>query len=172
MAKLAFTKLGLSKNQEIKTVEYNGQDIEVKQYLPINDKFNLITEVINNSMDGNNFINPLRIKVFFDLAVIDYYTNISFTDKQKEDPAKLYDLFVGVDLLNTIIKDIPEYSELYDYVQNTIAEIYKYRSSIMGILEAVSNDYSDMSLDATALKNELSDPNNLALLKDIVTKLG
>lgn len=172
MAKLAFTKLGLYKNQEVKTIEYNGQDIEIKQYLPINDKFNLITEVINNSMDSNNFINPLRIKVFFDLAVIDYYTNISFTDKQKEDPAKLYDLFVGVDLLNTIIRDIPEYSELYDYVQNTIAEIYKYRSSIMGILEAVSNDYSDMSLDATALKNELSDPNNLALLKDIVTKLG
>ena len=36
MAKVSFTKLGLSKNQEVKIVEYNEQNIEVKQYLPIN----------------------------------------------------------------------------------------------------------------------------------------
>ena len=42
MAKLAFTKLSLSKNQEVKIVEFNSQDIEVKQYLPVNDKFEVI----------------------------------------------------------------------------------------------------------------------------------
>jgi hypothetical protein len=30
MAKIAFTKLGLAKNQEVKILKWNNQDIEVK----------------------------------------------------------------------------------------------------------------------------------------------
>ena len=38
MAKVSFTKLGLKLNQDVNNVEYNGQNIEIKQYLPVNDK--------------------------------------------------------------------------------------------------------------------------------------
>ena len=41
-----------------------------------------------------------------------------------------------------------------------------------GILEMVSNDYSNMSLDATSIRDALADSNNLTLLKDVMTKLG
>jgi hypothetical protein len=81
MAKLAFTKLGLSKNQEVKIVEFNGQDIEVKQYLPVNDKFEVIGNIINRSADDNNFANPLKVEIFTALEIISTYTNISFTEK-------------------------------------------------------------------------------------------
>lgn len=174
MAKLAFTKLGLSKNQEVKTIEYNGQDIEIKQYLPVNNKLELISNVINKSMDVNNFINPLRVEVFFALEVIDFYTNISFTDKQKEDSAKLFDLVSGSGLIDEIVHAIPEdeYSKLYAYTQASIAAIYNYRSSILGILEAVQNDYSNTDMDITHMTEELQNPENLTLLKDILTKLG
>ena len=47
MAKVAFSKLGLKVNQDIKTIEFNGQNIEVKQYLPIQDKLRLISNIIN-----------------------------------------------------------------------------------------------------------------------------
>jgi hypothetical protein len=60
MAKVSFTKLGLTKNQDIKILNWNEQNIEIKQYLPINDKLNLIANVINNAHDGNkNFSNPV-----------------------------------------------------------------------------------------------------------------
>ena len=42
MAKVSLTKLGLKVNQDIKTIEFNEQIIEVKQYLPINNKLELI----------------------------------------------------------------------------------------------------------------------------------
>ena len=42
MAKVSFTKLGLSKNQDIKTFDYNNETVEVKQYLPIDDKLDLM----------------------------------------------------------------------------------------------------------------------------------
>jgi len=51
MAKLSFTKLGLKVNQDIKTIEYNGQNIEIKQYLPIQDKLKLIGDVIMYSAE-------------------------------------------------------------------------------------------------------------------------
>ena len=43
------------------------------------------------------------------------YTNINFTDKQKEDPTKLYDILVSSGLVSKVINIIPvaEYNEKY-----------------------------------------------------------
>jgi hypothetical protein len=51
MAKIGFTKLGLKQNNEIQIVEFNGQNIEVKQYLPVDEKLELITNVLELSHD-------------------------------------------------------------------------------------------------------------------------
>jgi len=174
MAKVTFTKLGLKVNQEIKTVNWNEQMIEVKQYLPINDKLGLISDIINSSADNNNFANPVKIDVFFALYVIEAYTNITFTDKQKEDPCKIYDSFVSVGLWNAIVNAIPEeeYGMLMAGVHRSVDAIYEYKNSVLGILESVSTDYSNLDLDATNIQQKLADPNNMALLRDVLSKLG
>ena len=51
MAKVSLTKLGLKVNQDIKNIEFNEQIVEVKQYLPVNDKLELISNVINLAHD-------------------------------------------------------------------------------------------------------------------------
>ena len=84
MAKVSLTKLGLKVNQEIKTIEFNEQIIEIKQYLPVNDKLELISNVINLAHDENNFSNPVKVSVFTTLEIMYAYTNINFTEKQKE----------------------------------------------------------------------------------------
>lgn len=174
MAKLAFTKLSLSKNQEVKIVEFNGQDIEVKQYLPVNDKFEVIGNIINRSADDNNFANPLKVEIFTALEIISAYTNISFTEKQKEDPSKLFDLVVSSGLYKEIICAIPhtEIESLQCYINSTIDAVYKYRNSIMGLLENITTDYSNLNLEATEIQKKLADPNNMQLLRDVLTKLG
>lgn len=174
MAKLAFTKLSLSKNQEVKIVEFNGQDIEVKQYLPVNDKFEVIGNIINRSADDNNFANPLKVEIFTTLEIISAYTNISFTEKQKEDPSKLFDLVVSSGLYKEIICAIPhtEIESLQCYINSTIDAVYKYRNSIMGLLENITTDYSNLNLEATEIQKKLADPNNMQLLRDVLTKLG
>ena len=174
MAKLAFTKLGLSKNQEVKIVEFNGQDIEVKQYLPVNDKLEIIGSIINRSADDNNFANPLKVEVFTALEIIGSYTNISFTEKQKEDPSKLFDLVVSSGLYEMIIHNIPhaEVEALQCYTNSTIAAVYEYRNSVMGILENISTDYSNLDLDASEIQKKIGDPENMELLRNILTKLG
>lgn len=177
MAKISYSKLGITKDvfESVQTVEINEQTtIEVKQYLPINKKAEIITTVLNNCVESNGYYNLLKMDMYLGLEIVYAYSNISFTDKQKEDPEKLYDSLSASHILNMIIGLIPE-SEFY-YLNRTTREmadaIYKYRNSAVGILETIATDYSTLNLDATEIQEKLNDPNNMALLKDVLTKLG
>ena len=174
MAKVSLTKLGLKINQDIKNIEFNEQIIEVKQYLPINEKLELISSVINSAADENNFSNPVKENVFLTLEILYHYTNINFTDKQREDPVKLYDLVVSSGLVNKVTDLIPEeeLDEVINGVAQSVKAIYTYRNSVLGILESISKDYSALNLDATEIQQKLADPDNMALLKQVLTKLG
>lgn len=174
MAKLSFTKLGLKPNNEIVNIPFGEQFIEVKRYLPVEEKLDLISRVLELSHDSNNFSNPVKVDVYTMLEIIDKYTNITFTDKQKENPTKLYDLIVGNGLAAAVVNAIPgaEYEVLTDAINRTIKSVYQYQNSVLGILEAISQDYNETSFDITKLQQEISNPENLTLLKDIMTKLG
>lgn len=175
MAKVAFTKLGLKRKDEVKTVNINNNVIEVKQYLPINDKLALISRVINLSHDSsNNFANPVQVEVIGTIEIIAAYTNLSFTEKQKEDYTKLYDLLEENGITKDLIGAIPEdeYAFLIDGINDSVEAVYKYQDSILGILEVISQDYSNLDFDATKIQQQLADPDNLSLLKDVLTKLG
>lgn len=174
MAKLAFSKLGLKINNQVINILYNDNNIEVKQYLPINDKLKLISDVINNSIDEHSFCNPVRVKMFLELGIIEYYTNISFTDKQKEDFIKLYDLLQSNHLIIKIYQAIPteELDILKKGVFDSIESIYTYNNSAMGILDNMSNDYNNLNFDADAIKEKLSNSENVEFLKEVLEKLG
>ena len=174
MAKLSFNKLGLTKNQDVVNITFNDQVIEVKQYLPVNDKLQLISNVINQSADDNNFANPIKVSVFTVLEMIDFYTNISFTEKQKEDPSKLYDLIISNNLAKMITGAIPqvELDELMSGIKDSVEAIYKYKNSAMGIMEAISTDYSNLDFNASEIQSKLADPENMNFLKDVLSKLG
>lgn len=175
MAKASFTKLGLTKNQEVKILNWNDQDIEIKQYLSVKDKMELVSNVLNYSHDGeSNFANPIRLDVYTTLEILYFYTNINFTDKQKEDVLKLYDLVIGSGLYEKIIDLIPteEYYDLLNTIQESIEAVYSYQNSVMGILDNVVNDYSNLDLNASDIQKKLGDPENMALLRDVLAKLG
>lgn len=176
MAKLSFSKLGLTKNTDIKTVEYNGQNIEVKQYLPINDKATIVATILNYTLNNgeNRFPNPLQIEVFTLLQVIEKYTNITFTDKQKEDPAKLYDLITSSGLWNVIMDNLnmDDYHLLLKHIDKSIKSYYEYHNSIFGILDSINNDYSNLNLDATEIAKALGNPEDMSLLREVLAKLG
>ena len=174
MAKIGFTKLGLKPNNEVVNIEFNEQIIEVKQYLPIEEKLAIIDRVLDKSRDQNNFANTIKIQVYLAIEIIEAYTNINFTDKQKENITKLYDLVSGNKLIDMIVEAIPqeEYDQLIDNTYGIIDGFYKYQNSVFGILSTVSQDYSNLSLDASSIYDKLNDPESLELLKSVMTKLG
>ena len=174
MAKVSFTKLGLKVDSAIKILEYNEQNIEIKQYLPIQSKLELIANVINLSHDENNFSNPIKVDIYTAIGIMEYYTNINFTEKQKEDVGKLFDLISSTGLYNAVLSNIPEeeIKLLKDGIYRSIKSIYKYRNSVLGILDTVKTDYSNLDLDASNIQEKLADPENMELLKSIMSKLG
>lgn len=172
MAKIAFTKLGLIKNTEVASFDWNGQTVEVKQYLPIQEKMDLITSVLNNCQDENNFINEAKMSMFMTLEIVYAYSNINFTEKQKSDPAKMYDLLAGSGFLDDFFTVMPqsEYKSIAIWLDKTANHIYDYRNSVYGILDALKQDYDALDFDAEAIREKMTDPNSLELLKSILTK--
>lgn len=173
MAKVPFSKLNLKKIDKVQAITINGLEIEVKQYLPVAEKLELIANVLNNSADDNNFANPVKTYVLSHLEIIYAYTNLSFTDKQKEDPAKLYDILETNGIIDSIILAMPpsEYDNLIEDITSTIDAYYKYKNSALGILEAATTDYKNLDLEASDIQKKIADPDNLTLLKDVITKL-
>ena len=171
--KPTFAKMGLKVNSDVKTIVIGEQEIEVKQYLPVNDKFILIGKVINAAADENNFSNPIKLDIFTCLEIVFAYTNISFTDKQKEDLVKLYDILESNHIFDQVIEVIPksEYKQIIEGVQDCSDAIYTYKNSLMGILEMVGQDYSQLNFDAEAIREKMADPENLAVLKDVMAKM-
>ena len=175
MAKIAFTKLGLTKNQEIKNLNWNEQNIEVKQYLPISEMLDIVASIVNRAHDGeSNFSNPIKVDIYTTLEILFNYTNINFTDKQKEDVLKLYDLVIGSGLYNEVVKLIPEeeYNRFIEAIDKTITAVYAYQNSVMGVLDNVIQDYSNLDMDANNIYQHLADPKNMEFLKSVLTKLG
>lgn len=175
MAKVTFNKLNLTKNTEIKNIDINENIIEVKQYLPVEEKFELISYIVNMAHDEDyNFSNPVKVEVFAGIGIIKYYTNITFTEKQLENPSKIYDLLNSNNVINNIIAAIPsnEYDEIRTGIEDTIKSIYQYQNSALGILDTIGQDYSDLNLEADTINEKLSNPDNMKLLRDVLAKLG
>ncbi|MBR2247148.1 MAG: hypothetical protein IJ880_09020 [Bacilli bacterium] len=53
-----------------------------------------------------------------------------------------------------------------------IDEVYKYKNSALGILQAVSQDYSNLDLDADKIKEKIANKENVEFLKEVMDKMG
>jgi hypothetical protein len=173
MAKVQFNKLKCKCEDKVETIVFNDETIEVKQYLPIQEKLGLIGRVIMYAHEqDHNYANPVKAKSITSVEIIMSYTNISFTDKQKEDIAKLYDMIAGSGLLEAVIAAIPE-NELravYQGVDDTIESFYKYQNSILGLLDNITTNYDNLNFDLDDLTEKIKNKDNLMFISEILDK--
>lgn len=167
------------KNKEIplkiRFIKINNMDVEIKQYLPVNEKLNLITRVLEQvAQNDYPFANPVQMDVYTALEILYAYTNIDFSEKEKANPAELYDELEKQGIINMVVNAIPEveYNFLVEGIEETVKAYYSYRNSIKGIIADTVTDYSDLELDAEKIRKDLADPDNMTLLKDVLKKLG
>ena len=116
----------------------------------------------------------MRINIQKIIQLTQAYTNLVFSNEDKEDLLKLYDLLVSSGLWNEIYNNIPEDEKKYINagVDETIASYYKYRNSILGILETINTDYQNLNLDAEQINEKLSNKEGVELLANVIDKLG
>ena len=178
MAKVPFSKLQANINTSVTKISFmdkTGKEMfyEVKNYLPLTEKIELIENIVNQSVDENGFYNPMKIKLFTVLEVVDYYTNLSFTEKMKEDSFKLYDILVSSGVFADVCAVIKDEIDLIEKdVITIITNIYKYNNSLMGMLDTVKKDYNDLNFDIEKLSSTLTDSESVQSLTDILSRLG
>lgn len=171
MVKVSLTKLNKIKSLDPIDIKIGEETISVVQYLPLEKKLAIMQNIIEQA--GNNeegFYNIVKLSVFYTIEMLRVYTNISFTEKQLEDPQKLYDIIVLNNIWETIKDSIPEKER--DYIwDNTCAlarEITDYNHSALGILKMVRADYGETDFNIASIMENIKDPETLGLMKEIL----
>lgn len=152
MAKVSYANLKLKRNDAVNTFNLGETVIEVKQYLPLEDKYDLISVALQEAREGGDAYNPLLLDAYFYLNIVFMYTNISFTDKQRENLFKLYDVLESNGIISKTIEQIPEdeFDYLFEAYEDAIEDAKTKANSVVGM---ISNFITELPKNAeTAAK--------------------
>lgn len=142
MNTISYANMKLKVDNSTRTFKFKDYEIEILNYLPIEDKYDLIMITLQKSYENEGYYNPIKMNKFFNLHLMYMYTNINFTDKQREDESKLYDTLESTGLMDAFISALSEneYEELYQWLEETKESLLKNKYSIRGILTQLSED--------------------------------
>jgi hypothetical protein len=139
------------------TVLIPETDIEVNQYISIEDKNSIITMALQNSEDDTVY-NECKLKMYFELYIAYMYSNIEFTEDDKDDPVKTYDILASNGIIQDIITALPqvEYIELCNMLAVTKENKMKYKNSLASLL---NHFIFDLPENAEAARNIIKEFN-------------
>ena len=112
---------------DIKEVEYQGLNLEVKQYIPILDKIGFTSGIAKgciNRKDGLFIVNNSSKKIAFSNAIIENYTNLTLPKSEGESGIEAFDLISRSGVLDIVLENIPrnELLTLHELLENKITE--------------------------------------------------
>ena len=166
MGKVSYANMKLKVKNNIKTFKFQDNDIEVIQYLSSEDKYSLINITLQKSLE-DGFYNPLKLDVYFHLYLVYMYTDISFTEKQKEDEFKIFDTLKNNNFIDLMLENIPEdeYNYLLKIMEETIEKNEKYKNTVAGIMSKLIDDLPTNAQAAMDIVNNF-DEDKFQAVKD------
>lgn len=164
--KVSYANMKLKTNTAVNTFEFCGQKIEVLKYLPAADKYDLLMVTLQKSLEGNIY-NEFKLNLYFELNLVYMYTNISFTEKQREDEFKLYDTLRSNGFFELFYEalDDKEYEELFDQIAELKATMEKSKGSVAGVIANIIEDLP-ANAEAAAKIVENFDPSQFQAVVD------
>ena len=164
--KVSYANMKLKTNTAVNPFEFCGQKIEVLKYLPAADKYDLLMVTLQKSLEGNIY-NEFKLNLYFELNLVYMYTNISFTEKQREDEFKLYDTLRSNGFFELFYEalDDKEYEELFDQIAELKATMEKSKGSVAGVIANIIEDLP-ANAEAAAKIVENFDPSQFQAVVD------
>ena len=160
---MKYSDLKLSINNEIVTIVVNEVEIEVRKYLPIEDKIDLI-EVALQKAEENGIYNEMKLAMYFDLYIIYMYTNLEFTDEEKTNEYKLYNELESNGVIAAVLGALEEYEILFHYLNIMKEAKMRYKTSAAAMIQTF---IQDMPKNAEAM-SEIVDNFDKEKYKEVV----
>ena len=160
---MKYSDLKLSINNEIVTTMVNEVEIEVRKYLPIEDKIDLI-EVALQKAEENGIYNEMKLAMYFDLYIIYMYTNLEFTDEEKMNEYKLYNELESNGVITAVLGALEEYEILFHYLNIMKEAKMRYKTSAAAMIQTF---IQDMPKNAEAM-SEIVDNFDKEKYKEVV----
>lgn len=169
MAKISYANLKLKVDKSVETFDFNENKIEVLKYLPIEDKRDLV-EITLQKAEENGIYNPVLLDMYFHLHLVYMYTNLSFTEKQKENEAKIYDALACNGFFDKFFEVLPEdeYENLMDYIEDIMEDVLTYKNTAGAVLQSVIQDLPRNAQAAADIVKSF-DPNKYQAVIDFAT---
>ena len=141
MAKVTYASLKLKADTSVNKFDFQGHEIEVLNYLPVEDKYDLVMIALQKS-EEDGIYNPIKLDMYFHLYLVYLYSNLSFTDKQKENESKLYDTLKGNGFIDLFLENMneTEYADLYTYITDYQEDMLHFRNTAGAVLQSVIQD--------------------------------
>lgn len=151
MSDIEFKSLNLKRNDSIRVIKINDNEIEVKQYLPIEDKIDLVQIALQQAETDFGY-NAMLVDVYFYLYIVYFYSNIHFTDEEKEQPLELFDILSSNGVISAVAAAIPseEFEDIKECIDTQLEMNSKFKSSSLYLF----NIAIDKIKDATKYLNE------------------
>lgn len=151
-----YSDLNLSVQPDNKSINFLGNDIEVKQYLPAQDKYDLINVTLQEAYVENGIYSAFKANMYFHLNLVYMYSNLEFSTEDREDEGKLYDVLETTGLMGEIISAIPEseYNYLLEYISNEMKNRMEFGTRIgTSITKAIEELPGAMETAMSTLKD-------------------
>ena len=153
----------------VKTI--NEQEVVIQQYVPITKQAEAINKVLGYVFDEERVFSPVRYEIYALLAAIEVFTNINITDAMWEKADETYDHMVlnGID---KILDDVKTYQNFQILLKECINTLDNHNHSALGTVRAMATDYDNTKFNVDELMRQLTDDNQVGLVKEVLDKMG
>lgn len=158
------------------TIEYEGDIITIKAYVPIEEKLRAIESVLSLSLNPDTgFYMPGHLYVFRKIFMIKLYTDIIISDEEIDNAMSTFDSLVNEPWYKQITEILYANEDIFvfdDILDETVEKLEKYQTSAYGILDSLKKDYDNLNFDINSLQEKVQNKEGLELLDEVVKKLG
>lgn len=156
-----------------KEIELNENLVlQVRQYVPTEEKAKIVQYVVNMSLDDRTgCFSPIRVNVYYAIAMLQHYCGIDFEDENLVDA---YDQLDSCGFITSVLDNIPEEERRYmeNLVNDTIEDIAKYNTSFAGTIQAATSEANNLDSSVTDILNKIKNKEGLEVLDEIKNVVG
>ena len=164
-----FNDMGLEARIDTQEVKINDDImLTVRDYLPADEKGEFIQYIVNSALDSRTgCFSPLRVEVYFALAICHWYGGIDFDETM--EAGKTYDALDTNGVISSITEaiDQSELNYIRQLTEETVADIARYNNSAAGVIQLMTNNTNDLNAQVENVISQIRDqmdPETLKLL--------